>query len=136
MQTDETKDSIEKLTEKIDELLIVLNRVTEDLIEISKTLKTTLISNVNQKKVTFEKKDAVKRQEEKVILPGIKKVRGSFPKDLENLLIFEEKGNYVIVKPRLFLGSENFAKIASIIRDLGGDYVSAGKESHFRIPLN
>jgi hypothetical protein len=39
-----------------------------------------------------------------------------------------------MVKPRQFLGSENFAKIASIARGMGGDYISAGKESHFRIP--
>jgi hypothetical protein len=38
------------------------------------------------------------------------------------------------VKPRQFLGSDNFAKIASIVREMDGDYVSAGKQSHFRIP--
>jgi hypothetical protein len=50
------------------------------------------------------------------------------------LLSFEEKVEYIIIKPRQFLGSENFAKIASIVRGIGGDYVSAGKESHFRVP--
>ena len=30
--------------------------------------------------------------------------------------------------------AENFAKIASIVRGAGGEYISAGKESHFRIP--
>jgi hypothetical protein len=56
-----------------------------------------------------------------------------FPEDLENMLSFEEKDEYVIIKPRQFLGSDNFSKIASIIRGVGGEYVSAGKASHFRV---
>ena len=46
---------------------------------------------------------------------------------------FEENGKFIIVKPRRFLGSDNFAKIASVVRDLGGEYVSAGRNSHFKI---
>ena len=59
-------------------------------------------------------------------------LRESFPKDLEELLAFEETGEYFIVRPRQFLGSDNFAKIAAIVRETGGEYISAGKESHFR----
>jgi hypothetical protein len=47
---------------------------------------------------------------------------------------FEETETYIIIKPRQYLGSENFARIASIIRGIGGEYVSAGRDSHFRIP--
>ena len=61
-------------------------------------------------------------------------VRLAFPEDLEALLSFQEKGDYVMVKPRQFLGSENFAKVASAVRGLGGEYISAGKDSHFRVP--
>ncbi len=57
-----------------------------------------------------------------------------FPEDIRSLLSFEQKADMVIIKPRQFLGSENFAKIADIIKKHGGDYVSAGKGSHFRIP--
>jgi len=57
-----------------------------------------------------------------------------FPKDLVDLLSFEETKDWIIIKPRQFLGSENFSKIAAIVRDNKGDYVSAGKESHFRLP--
>jgi len=62
------------------------------------------------------------------------KVEDLFPDDLKDMLSFEDKGDYVTVKPRQFLGSENFAKIASVVRGAGGEYVSAGKASHFRIP--
>jgi len=58
-----------------------------------------------------------------------------FPEDLRSLLSFEEKADAVIIKPRQFLGSENFAKIADIVKQQGGEYVSAGKNSHFRIPI-
>lgn len=67
-------------------------------------------------------------------MQSIEDVKMMFPEDLENLLSFEEKDDYIIIKPRQFLGSENFAKIASVVRGIGGDYVSAGKASHFRVP--
>ena len=55
-------------------------------------------------------------------------------RSLEARLSFEEKGDYIIIKPKQFLGSENFAKIASAVRGMGGEYISAGKDSHFRVP--
>lgn len=58
-----------------------------------------------------------------------------FPEELESRISFEGKGDYIIIKPKQFLGSENFAKIASQIRGAGGEYISAGKDSHFRLPL-
>jgi hypothetical protein len=61
-------------------------------------------------------------------------IKMMFPEDLENMLTFEEKDDYIMIKPRQFLGSENFSKIASVVRGAGGDYVSAGKASHFRVP--
>lgn len=57
-----------------------------------------------------------------------------FPTELEDMLNFTETPQYIIIKPRRFLGSDNFAKIASIVRTNGGEYISAGKESHFKIP--
>jgi len=63
------------------------------------------------------------------------KIEQMFPTELRELLDLSIKGNDWIAKPRQYLGSENFAKIASIVRDIGGTYVSAGKESHFRGPL-
>jgi hypothetical protein len=76
-----------------------------------------------------------KPEEPKTPPSKIDEVKTLFPEDLENMLSFEDKTDYVIVKPRQFLGSENFAKIASVVRGAGGEYVSAGKASHFRIPI-
>jgi len=58
-----------------------------------------------------------------------------FPEDLRKLLSFEQGNGCFVIKPRQFLGSEKFAKIAQIVRGAGGDYKSAGKDSHFKIPL-
>jgi len=61
-------------------------------------------------------------------------VRNTFPRELADMLMFDEpKAGTVVIKPRQYLGSENFAKIASIVRSINGEYVSAGKESHFRV---
>jgi hypothetical protein len=40
----------------------------------------------------------------------------------------------VILKPKQFLGSDHFSKIAATVRTIGGQYVSAGKNSHFEVP--
>lgn len=63
----------------------------------------------------------------------LSEIKMLFPEDLENMLTFEDKGDHIRVAPKQFLGSENFLKIASIIREANGSYVSAGKDSHFRI---
>jgi len=60
-------------------------------------------------------------------------VAALFPKEFADLLAFEEKGEWITIKPKQFLGSENFAKIAKIIKDHSGEYISAGKDSHFRL---
>jgi hypothetical protein len=65
---------------------------------------------------------------------SIEDAKTLFPSELEAMLSFEEKEGYILMRPRQFLGSDNFAKIAAIVRANGGEYVSAGKESHFRIP--
>ena len=62
------------------------------------------------------------------------KIGELFPEDLRSVLSFEQKADAVIIKPRQFLGSENFAKIVDIVKQQGGEYVSQGKQSHFCIP--
>jgi hypothetical protein len=70
-----------------------------------------------------------------VAMRTIEDIKKTFPKDLADLLSFEEKENSIIIKPRQFLGSENFSKIADIVKQQGGEYISTGKNSHFKIPL-
>lgn len=133
----EEKEKVEKLTERIDELLIILNSVAEDLRQVSGSLKSLAVSQITQPAAgPAAPATAPTTPEAYGKKTSIDDIRMMFPEDLENLLSFEEKQDYIVIKPRQFLGSDNFAKIASIIRGIGGDYVSAGKGSHFRVPKN
>ena len=120
----EEKVSIEDLSRKVDELLSVLNVIAGDLAELSKSLKAV-------SEPTAAPAASVKPSEKK---RGINDVKQAFSSELAGMLIFEESGTFIIVKPRRFLGSDNFARIASIVRDLGGEYISAGRNSHFKVP--
>lgn len=124
------EEKIEKLVDRIDELLVVLNRVVEDLRQVSGSLKSLAVSKVSQP-AAAPTPAGPEVSEKKASIEDIKMM---FPEDLENLLSFEDKEDYIKVRPRQFLGSDNFAKIASIVRGMDGDYISAGKQSHFRIP--
>jgi len=119
----EKKLSVEELLQRIDQLLNVLNMISKDLAEISKSLKAVGAPAV-----------APPAPAPTEGMRSIEDIRVLFPSDLEEMLTFEESGNYIVIKPRRFLGSDNFAKIASIVRGAGGEYISAGKQSHFKVP--
>jgi hypothetical protein len=57
-----------------------------------------------------------------------------FPEPFSEMLQVTDEGMHWKIKPRQFLGTENFAEIARIVKQYNGEYVSAGKSSHFRIP--
>ena len=115
--------NIQELAQKVEELLNVLNVISGDLAKVTKTLKT-----VSESVTTPAISVAPSEKKNK-----IKDVKQAFSSELAGMLLFEETGKFVIVKPRRFLGSDNFAKIAAVVRDLGGEYVSAGRNSHFKI---
>ena len=123
------KETIDRLIERVDELLLVLKKISEDLHSISGSAKSIAVSQITQpmpQNIGVSHETPGKRTR-------LEDVRMAFPEELENLLSFEDKSDYVVIKPRQFLGSENFAKIASAVRGLGGEYISAGKDSHFRV---
>jgi hypothetical protein len=134
------KEKIEALTKRVDELVLIMNGIMDDLRQVSASLKSLAVSQITQP-IAAHPAPALSQP-----IPGapqplekskvIEDVKMMFPEDLENLLSFEEKDDYIMIKPRQFLGSDNFSKIASVVRGAGGDYVSAGKASHFRVPKN
>lgn len=132
------KDKIEALTKRVDELVLIMNGLMEDLRQVSASLKSLAIPQITQP-IAAHPAPALSQPVAGAPQPQgkskvIEDVKMLFPEDLENLLSFEEKDDYVMIKPRQFLGSDNFSKIASVVRGAGGDYVSAGKASHFRVP--
>jgi len=120
------ESKIDDILRRIDELIGILKIISDDLAEISKSLKAT---------VTLKEIPEVTPLTQTRQMQTINDVQKIFPRDLAGMLYFEETDEYILIRPRQYLGPENFAKIASIVRDqLGGEYVSAGRESHFRIP--
>lgn len=126
------KEKVENLTKRVDELVVILNGIMEDLRQVSASLKSLAVSQITQPLTAPPPLTAPQPIPERT--KALEDIKMMFPDDLETLLSFEEKDDYIMIKPRQFLGSENFAKIASIVRGIGGDYISAGKASHFRIP--
>jgi len=123
----EKKPSVEEILQRIDQLLVILKDISQDLADITKSLKGVSVPAPPAASAPTPAAATAER------LRSVKDIRTLFPKELEDMLNFEETGNYIIIKPRQYLGSENFAKIASIVRGTGGEYISAGKESHFRV---
>jgi hypothetical protein len=122
----EEKVNIQELARKVDELLNLLNVIAGDLAEVSKSLKSVSGQAAAPAVSTAPVTSSGKKLD-------INEVKSAFSSELAGMLFFEESGSFVIVKPRRFLGSDNFAKIASIVRELGGEYVSAGRNSHFKV---
>lgn len=121
---EEKKANLEKVLQRIDQVLNILEMIAGDLKEISSSLKA-LSGQI------APPSPAMPTRPER--LRTVEEIKMLFPEELGNMLSFEEKNHDIIIKPRQFLGHENFAKVASIVRSAGGEYISAGKESHFRI---
>ncbi|MBX5326936.1 MAG: hypothetical protein ACQXXH_07130 [Candidatus Bathyarchaeia archaeon] len=128
------KPDVEELLRRLDEMLIILRGVLGDLQEIVTLLRSMGLPSTKPTVPSPPKPVTVPAPAPTPGMRGIPEVKRMFPSELEGLLNFNEKENYIIIKPRQYLGSDNFAKIASIIRGAGGEYISAGKDSHFRIP--
>jgi len=62
----------------------------------------------------------------------VKRVQDGFPDELAKRLDFTETSEYVIAKFKHFQPTETFKQVVDIVKQLGGEYISAGKESHFR----
>lgn len=122
-ESEREETDIKDILKRIDDLTRVLKIILDDLNEVSRMLRVHV-------EPSFEEDlDQVRR------LRSVDDVHKVFPQDLLELLYFEEADDYIIIKPKQYLGSENFAKVASIVREyLKGEYVSHGRESHFRVP--
>ena len=128
MSTD--KEKLNELVGKVDKILKALNDVSEEMRSVSASMKSLSGGQITQPTATQAPTPAEAGAKQR----SLDEIRMSFPEELEARLSFEEKSDYIIIKPKQFLGSENFAKIASAVRGMGGEYISAGKDSHFRVP--
>ena len=127
------KEKLNELVGKAEELAITLTKVSEELRAVSTSLRSLATGQITPLSPAQAAQPPAAR-EAGAKQRSVDEIRMSFPEELENRLGFEDKGDYIIIKPKQFLGSENFAKIASAVRGMGGEYISAGKDSHFRVP--
>ena len=67
-------------------------------------------------------------------IKSIAELQAKIPSELKDLLTFEEDSRFFYVKPHQILGSETFARLLDLIKSFSGEYISAGKASHFRVP--
>jgi hypothetical protein len=125
------KEKLSQLIERIDEILLVLKQISEDLKTVSASIKSLAVGQITSSPAPQTSPPAPRQVSDKS--KTLEDIRMMFPEDLDSLLSFEEKSDYIIIKPKQFLGSENFAKIASTVRGIGGEYISAGRDSHFRV---
>lgn len=72
---------------------------------------------------------------EKLNLEIIQKVKERFLDKWVERIDFSHQENFIIVKTKQYLNTDDFEELRAIIKDFGGEYVSAGKDSHFKIPL-
>jgi hypothetical protein len=136
------KEKLNQLLQKVEEITVTLNKISDELRSVSASLKSIAVGQITSqptaKTYTPTPTHAPSPTPASIATPSKERslddIRMSFPEELEARLSFEEKGDYIIIKPKQFLGSENFAKIASAVRGMGGEYISAGKDSHFRVP--
>lgn len=131
------REKLTQLLQKVDTVTSELNKISAELRTISASLKSLAVGQLTQptghintsiiSPASVVPPDTSRQR-------SVDDIRMSFPEELESRLSFDEKDDYIIIQPKMFLGSENFAKIASAVRGMGGEYISAGKDSHFRVP--
>ncbi len=72
---------------------------------------------------------------EKLNLEIIQKVKERFLDKWIERIEFLHQENFIIVKTKQYLNTDDFEELRGIVKGFGGEYVSAGKDSHFKIPL-
>ncbi len=127
------KEKLNQLLQRVDEITVSLNKIQDELRSVSASLKSLAVGQITQPTLQTAPPAAAPAPSGSK-QRSVDDIRMSFPEELETRLGFEEKGDFIIIKPKSFLGSENFAKIASAVRGMGGEYISQGKDSHFRVP--
>ena len=135
------QDKLDQILAKVEEINQKLNKVSDELRVVSASVKSLAVGQITKPASPTPTPSAPRPAAAAPPAPvdvnrarSLDDIRMSFPEDLESRLEFNEKGEYIIIKPKQFLGSDNFAKIASAVRGMGGEYISQGRDSHFRVP--
>jgi len=124
LSTSELLDSIANSVANIAEEIKRQTELLEKLLEVTEQL-----NRINEERMILLKE--IRARETQITM---EKVASSIPKKIREKLVFEEDDEEIRIKPQEFLGRDDFRLVASKIQDLGGEYISAGRSSYFRIP--
>lgn len=95
------------------------------------------IADANADWRSFLKKEGRYRQREGMVVGEDAKnqIESLFPADLKKLLQFQDEGDVVLVSfIRYQHDRDLWSRVMNTVRDAGGRWVSAGKNSHWEIP--
>ena len=88
-------------------------------------------NRIESERSTVEQEPTAKPEPKPLTIEDVSK---AFPAELRGIVYFEDEEENILIKPRQFLETETFRKTADIVKDqLGGEYISLGKASHFRV---
>ena len=65
---------------------------------------------------------------------NVRNVTEQFTEEQLEFLKVEDEGDYVVVRFNKYVPKMVFADVNNRIKGCGGTYVSAGKQSHFKVP--
>lgn len=132
---------LERIATAVEEKTETLKSIATSLEKLAFDRKVNGVKeNVAKKVVEQSQSQEQQKQEppqakkvEQTLSKNINNTKNAFTEELAGLLKFEEEDEYIIIRTKKFLESDNFAKIAAVVREIGGEYISAGKNTHFRI---
>ena len=75
-------------------------------------------------------------EQQTVSTDKIVKLKEKLGPELADMLEYDvsSSSNFIVVKPKKFLGTENFKIVCAKVKELGGDYIPAGKDSRWQLP--
>jgi hypothetical protein len=89
------KEKLSQLLQKVDELTGQLSKIQTELRTVSASLKSLAVGQITQ--------PATQDSEPSGKIRSLDDIRMSFPEELETRMAFEDKGDYVMIKPKEYL---------------------------------
>jgi len=122
-----TSELLDSIANSVADLLEEIKRQSDLLESLLEAIEQ--LHKDNEEKMRLFKESQLRR-----VQVTMEKVVSSIPAKVREKLVFEEDEEEIRVKPQEFLGRDDFRTVASKIQDLGGEYISAGRSSYFRVP--
>jgi hypothetical protein len=91
------KEKIAQLLQKVEELTVQLNSISGELRSVSASLKSLAVGQITSPATAQTQRQPAPQTPGKE--RSVDDIRMSFPEELETRLGFEDKGDFIIIKP-------------------------------------